>query len=166
MFILKRYAMLMFILERTTLYLVMALGAYEATAYLFIDRKWADIILFGDFKYYFYLYLILAVAIPFVLLFKNHLNRYLKLFAFVCVIVGTYLGKVIFLYGGNAYPMSDRFGVGFEKYNEYEEVKEVIFFMPPLSEIAIVIGSIGIVLFIFRIVDLYLSISCDNEEFV
>lgn len=165
-FTLKKYTFLMFILERTTLYLVMALGAYEATAYLFIDRKWADIILFGDFKYYFYFYLILAVAIPFVLLFKSHLNKYLKLFAFVCVIVGTYLGKVIFLYGGNAYPMSDRFGVGFEKYNEYEEVKEVIFFMPPLSEIAIVVGSIGIVLFIFRIVDLYLSISCDNDQFV
>ena len=57
------------------------------------------------------------------------------------------MGKIVFVYGGNAYPMSDRFGVGFEKYGEHEQVKEIIFFMPPISEIAIVIGLIGVILF-------------------
>lgn len=110
------------------------LGAYEATAYLFIDKKWAQIILFGDFKFYFYAYLILAVAIPFVLLFKDYTNNFVKVIAALSIIVRTYLGRIIFVYGGNAYPMSDRFGVGFEKYSEYEAVKEVIFFMPPWGE--------------------------------
>ncbi len=68
---------------------------------------------------------------------------------------------MIFVYGGNAYPMSDRFGVGFEKYSEYEPVKDVIFFMPPWGEIAIVIGSLGIIIGIYRIVDAYLSVSHD-----
>jgi hypothetical protein len=58
--------------------------------------------------------------------------------------------------------MTDRFGVGFEKYGEYEEVKEVIFFMPPVSEIAIVIGSIGIVLIIVRVSNLLFSISSNK----
>jgi Ni/Fe-hydrogenase subunit HybB-like protein len=148
-----------YVLERAALYFVMALGVYEAVAYLFIDKKWAEIILFGAFKYYFYLYIILAVIIPFGLLFKNYLNKSLKLVAAISIILGTFLGKIIFIYGGNAYPMNNRFGIGFEKYYEYEEAKEIIFFMPPWSEIAIVVGSVGVILFIFRIADLYLSVS-------
>ena len=163
-YLMCKSALLMHILERGALYFVLALGAYEAIAYLFIDRKWAEIILFGDFKYYFYLYILLAVIIPFTLLFKDYLNKYFKLIASLSIIVGTFLGKAIFVYGGNAYPMSDRFGAGFEKYGEYEEVKEVIFFMPPWSEIAIVIGSIGIILFIFRVADLFFGVSVVEEK--
>ena len=141
-----------YILERATLYFVLALGGYEAMAYLFIDKNWAQIILFGDFKYYFYIYIGLAVIIPFTLLFRRKLTRKLKLLAAISIICGTYLGKMIFVYGGNAYPMSNRFGVGFEKYSEYEQVKEIIFFMPPLGEIAVVLGSFGVFLFIYRII--------------
>ncbi len=151
--------LLLYILERAGLYFVMALGAYEATAYLFIDKKWAAIILFGEFKYYFYLYLVLAVGIPFALLFKHYLNAYLRTIAAVSMIIGTYIGKLVFVYGGNAYPLSDRFGVGFEKYSEYERVKDVIFFMPSLGEIAIVVGSIGIVLLVYKLSDLYFCVS-------
>ena len=158
-YLMKKDFILMHILERGALFLILILGAYEAIAYLFIDKKWAEIILFGDFKFYFYLYIILAVAIPSALLFKDNLAKYFKIIASVSIIVGTFLGKIIFVYGGNVYPMNDRFGVGFEKYNEYEQAKEMIFFMPPLSEIAIVIGSIGIILFIFRLSDIFLSVS-------
>ena len=157
-------AMLMHLIERGALGFVMALGAYEAIAYLFIDKKWAEIILFGDFKYYFYLYIILAVLIPFALLYKHYLNNYFKLIASISIILGTFLGKIIFVYGGNAYPMNNRFGVGFEKYYEYEEAKEIIFFMPPWSEIAIVVGSIGVVLFIFRVADLFFSVSIVEQK--
>ena len=150
---------MMSFIQKITLYGVMFLGAYEATAYLFIDKKWAEIILFGDFKLYFYTYLGLAVGIPFVLLYKEFLNNSFKVLASILIILGTYLGKLIFVYGGNAYPMSDRFGVGFEKYGEYEPVREVIFFMPPRGEILVVIGSIGIVLLVYKIADAYLSVS-------
>ena len=163
-FLVHRSLALMFLLERATLYLIMALGAYEATAYLFIDKKWAEIILFGDFKYYFYLYLIMAVAIPFALLFKHHLNIYLRAIAAISIIIGTYIGKIIFVYGGNAYPLSDRFGVGFEKYSEYDQVKDVIFFMPPLGEIAVVVGSLGIIIFIYKVVDSLFSVSSMKEH--
>ncbi len=151
-YLLRRNCKQTYILERATLYFVLALGAYEAVAYLFIDKNWAQIILFGDFKYYFYLYIALAVVIPFALLFRRKLTRKLKLLAALFIICGTYLGKLIFVYGGNAYPMSNRFGVGFEKYSEYEQVKEIIFFMPSFGEIAVVIGSFGIFLFIYRVV--------------
>ena len=157
--IIREELKLLLMLQKITLYLVIALGIYEVIAYLFIDKKWAEIILFGDFKYYFYLYILLAVAIPFGSIFHKHSKRLIYLGASVSIVVGTYLGKLIFVYGGNAYPMSDRFGVGFEKYSEYEVLKETIFFMPPLSEIAIVIGSFGVVLFIFRMADIIFSVS-------
>ena len=163
-FLAHRSLLLMYMLERATLYLIMALGAYEATAYLFIDKKWAEIILFGDFKYYFYMYLIMAVALPFALLFKHHLNIYLRAIAAISIVIGTYIGKIIFVYGGNAYPLSDRFGVGFEKYMEYDQVKDVIFFMPPMGEIAIVVGSIGIILIIYRVIDSFFSVSSMREH--
>ncbi len=163
-YLMKKDSILMHILERGALFLIMVLGAYEAIAYLFIDKKWAAIILFGDFKFYFYLYIILVVALPFALLFKENLGKYIKIIASVSIIIGTFLGKIIFVYGGNVYPMNNRFGVGFEKYSEYEEVKEMIYFIPPWSEIAIVVGSIGIILFIFRLSDIVLSVSKGSEH--
>jgi len=155
---------LMSLLQKITLYAVMALGAYEATAYLFIDKKWAEIILFGDFKYYFYAYLGMAVGIPFILLFKDFISNSYKILASVFIIIGTYLGKMIFVYGGNAYPMSNRFGVGFEKYSEYESVKSIIFFMPSLGEIAIVVGSLGIIILLYKVTDAFLSVSKMQEN--
>lgn len=160
----SKCASLMELIKTITLYSVIALGAYEATAYLFIDKKWAEIILFGDFKFYFYAYLGLAIAIPFILLFKEHTNAFAKVTASISIIIGTYLGKMIFVYGGNAYPMSDRFGVGFEKYAEYEPVRDVIFFMPPLGEILVVLGSVGIVLFIYKMTDAFFSVSLMREH--
>jgi hypothetical protein len=157
-------AALMSLIQKITLYAVIALGAYEATAYLFIDKKWAEIILFGDFKYYFYTYLGMAVGIPFVVLFKDFIHNSYKILASVFIIIGTYLGKMIFVYGGNAYPMSDRFGVGFEKYGEYEPLKDVIFFMPSLGEIAIVIGSLGIIILLYKVTDTFLSVSKMREH--
>ena len=145
---------LKYFLEKITLYAIISLGAYEAIAYLFIDQKWAQIILFGDFKYYFYIYIIMTVLLPITLLFIRAFNNFFKILASISIILGTYLGKLIFVYGGNAYPMSDRFGIGFEKYSEYEEVKNVIFFMPSFGEIAIVIGSVGIIFFTYTLMDI------------
>jgi len=160
----SKCATLMALIQKITLYSVIALGAYEATAYLFIDKRWAEIILFGDFKFYFYGYLILAVALPFLLLFRDITNSFTKVFAAVSIIIGTYMGRLIFVYGGNAYPMSDRFGVGFEKYSEYEPVKDVIFFMPPWGEIAISIGSIGFIILIYRVIDRLFHVSIMREH--
>jgi len=160
----SKCATLMELIKKITLYSVITLGTYEATAYLFIDKKWAEIILFGDFKFYFYAYLLLAVAVPFTLLFRDMTNSVAKVLASVSIIIGTYLGRMIFVYGGNAYPMSDRFGVGFEKYGEYEQVKDIIFFMPPWGEVAIVIGSLGIIILVYRVIDSFFSVSMMREH--
>ena len=150
---------LMELLSKITLYSVIVLGFYEIIAYLIVDSRAMLMMLFGPFSWYMYAYFIMTVMVPFGLLFWNSNRVMVKLAASISVILGTYLGRMVFVYGGNAYPLSDRFGVGFEKYGEYEPVKEVIFFLPSWGEIAIVLGSIGIVVFVYRILDSLLSVS-------
>jgi len=151
-------------LRKSSLYVIAILAIYEATAYLFIDKEWGAIILFGEYKIYFYIYLFLAVGLPFALEFKEHANNVWIVLGSLSVLVGTYLGRYIFVYGGNAYPMSDRFGLGFEKYGEYEQAKEFIFFNPHLNEVLVVIGSLGAVLAVYKILDTLFSVSKIREH--
>ncbi len=151
-------------LRTSSLYVMAMLAIYEATAYLFIDKKWGAIILFGEFKIYFYLYLFLAVGLPFLLEFKKHSNNAWIVTGAISMIIGTYLGRYIFVYGGNAYPMSDRFGTGFEKYDIYAKIKEFIFYSPHLSEIFVVVGSIGVVLAVYKVLDILFSVSMIREH--
>ena len=151
-------------LKKIALYCVVALGAYEATAYLFVDKKWAQIILFGDFRWYFLTYLAFAIGIPFLLLYREHGRYGLKILAALSIVVGSYLGRLIFVYGANAYPMSDRFGTGYEKYREYEAIKEMVFVMPSLGEIYIVLGSVGVLLAVYAVLDALFGVSRVREE--
>lgn len=151
-------------LRVSALYSIALLAMYEAIAYLFIDKDWGAIILFGEFKIYFYLYLLFAVGIPFALEFKGHSNKALIALGAVSMIIGTYIGRYVFVYGGNAFPMSDRFGTGFSKYGEYEAVKTFIFTAPPLSEIMVVLGSIGVVLVCYKILDILFDVSKVREH--
>jgi len=164
----EEFAQLSDFLVKVTLVSVIALAAYEAVAFLFIDKNWANVILFGEFKYYFYLYMILAVALPIVLLllklFSKKVSDFFLVLASVLIVIGTYIGRLVFVYGGNAFPMSDRFGTGFEKYGEYEVIKESIFFYPTMSEVLVVVGSFGVVLFLYSVIESFLSVSAPNDH--
>jgi hypothetical protein len=160
----ENFEVLINFLRISALYSIALLAMYEAVAYLFIDKNWGAIILFGEFKFYFYIYLFLAVGLPFLLEFKKYSNLLWIIIGSISTIIGTYLGRYIFVYGGNAYPMSDRFGTGFEKYGEYENVKEFIFFNPHISEILVVVGSVGIVLVAYKILDTLFMVSKISDK--
>ncbi len=151
-------------LRKRALYTIAFLAIYEASAYLFIDKEWGAIMLFGKFKLYFYVYLVLAVGIPFILEFYKHSNKLLIILGAISIIVGTYLGRYVFVYGGNSYPMSNRFGVGFEKYGEYEQIKDFIFYLPHFNEVLVVIGSVGIVLVAYTLTDTIFNLSKPREH--
>jgi len=155
----EEFCNLISLLKKLTLYLIMIIATYEVVAYLFIDKNWAEVILFGNFKYLFYSYALITLTLPFLILFKERINNFSILLASLFVIIGTYIGRIMFVYGGNAYPMSNRFQTGFEKYGEYETIKEFILFIPSQGEIFIVVGSIGVVLALYKICDLLFSIS-------
>jgi len=146
-----------------TLLCIMALAAYEATAFLLIDKNWANVILFGRFKYDFYVYIFFAIVIPFTFLLLKLLNykrlNIFVVFASISIIIGTYIGRLIFVYGGNAYPMSNRFGSGFEKYGEYTVIQEYIYFSPTINEICIVVGSIGVIFLTYSLLETFLNVS-------
>ncbi len=150
---------LLALLKETALLSILALGAYEATASVFIDQKWRAIILYGDHNYLFYTYIALTVGIPFMLLYGTRVHRLFIALSAILIITGSYIGRLIFVYGGNAYPMSDRFGTGFEKYGEYEPVKQMILELPSRGELFVVLGSIGVMLLIYKLFDLYLDVS-------
>lgn len=159
----EEFSILIIFLLKITLLSITALAVYEAVAFLFIAKDWANVILFGGFKYDFYIYVIFAIVIPFALLslklLKSEINYLGTIIASISIMVGTFIGRLIFVYGGNAFPMSDRFGTGFEKYGEYRAVKDFIYFAPHLSEIFIVIGSIGVSILIYTIIDKLFSVS-------
>jgi hypothetical protein len=151
------------LLRRTSLYLIGALAVYEAIAFVFVDKAWGGLLLFGSFRYAFFVYLFLAIALPFVL--ESRRGQWVwSLGGALSIVIGTYLGRYLFVYGGNAVPMSDRFGTGVEKYGEYEALKEVVTSSPHLPEILVVVGSLGVVLIVYTLIDRLLSISAVREH--
>ncbi len=164
----EHFDVLMLLLKKFTLFMIVALGAYEAVSFLYIDKKWANVILFSGFDYEFYIYVLFALAIPFGLLiyrfFQETISNTLTIASAIFIIIGTYIGRFIFVYGGNAYPMSDRFGKGFERYTQYDDVKDFIFFYPHMSEVFIVIGSVGVVFAMYKVFDMLFSVSKLSEH--
>ena len=155
----KIYAHLIEVIRKAMLFFISILAIYEILAYLVVDKSWAFIILFGPFKYaYFGGYIFLKMSLPFLLIFKPG-KPILTVIASFFTIVGGYIGRYLFVYGGNANPLSDRFGIGYEKYDFYGLADSINYLWPHQAEVFIVIGSLGVVLAIYKLVNLLLCVS-------
>jgi len=156
------YQKLMALIRKAMLFFIFLLAIYEVIGYLIIDKDWAFIILFGEFRLlYFGGYILFTLVLPFLLLFRI-LKHYI-LPACISAIIGGFIGRYLFVYGGNANPMSDRFGVGYEKYNFYDISTNFNYVPPHLGEILIVIGSIGIIIAAYKLLDTLFSINKERE---
>ena len=148
------YVQIMDLIRKGILLFISVLALYEVIAYMIVDKDWAFLILFGPFKYLYFLgYILLAMVLPFFLVFKPTKSYWKVVLASIFTIIGGYAGRYLFVYGGNANPMSDRFGVGYEKYDLYEIASSFNYIHPHLGEIFIVVGSIGVVLAVYKIFD-------------
>lgn len=155
----KEYTELMGFIKTSMLVFISLLGAYEILAYLIVDKNAAFIILFGPFKAaYFIGYIFLSLTVPFLLIVKTT-KPIFTLLASISVVIGGYVGRYLFVYGGNANPLSNRFGTGFEQYNVYEVAKTYNYVAPHLGEILIVVGSFGVAILIYKIFDFLFSIN-------
>ena len=160
----KQYHTLIEVLRKMGLITITLLAVYEAVAYLSIDKEWAFLILFGPFKYAFFGgYILLAMTIPYLLMLKESKNI-LTVIASIFMIIGTYIGRYIFVYAGNAFPMSDRFGTGFEMYDQYAKIKDYYYYPPEMSEVLVVIGSFGVILVVYAIIEKLFSVSKIREH--
>jgi len=160
----SEYKELMTIIRKAMLFFVSVLALYEVFAYMAVDKDWTLIILFGEFKtMYFGGYILLTLALPFLLVFREG-KPFLTVLASIFVIIGGYIGRYIFVYGGNANPMSDRFGTGYEKYDFYALASSFNYENPHLGEVLIVVGSIGVVLAIYSIFNSLFSVGDLREN--
>ncbi len=160
----QEFGDLMEIIRKTMLFFIFVLGLYEIVAYMTVDKDWAFLILFGPFSVvYFMGYVLLTLAIPFFLVLKPG-KPLLTLIASFSVVIGGFIGRYLFVYGGNASPMSDRFGVGYERYNFYSETESFIYHAPHLGEILIVAGSIGVAVIIYKMFDTLFSVGKLREH--
>ncbi len=158
------YRAMMELLRKAMLFFVSILGLYEIFGYMTVDRDWAFLILFGPFRYvYFMGYIFLTLALPFLLILKPG-KSVLTLFASVSVVIGGFVGRYLFVYGGNANPMSNRFGLGYEKYDFYALSKSFNYIAPHYGEICIVIGSLGVAIVIYKLFDTLFSINILREH--
>ncbi len=158
------YESLMDLIRRAMLFFVFVLGLYEIIGYMTVDKDWAFLILFGPFSVFYFLgYVLLTLALPFLFIVKPG-RPIFTLIASVCVIIGGFVGRYLFVYGGNANPMSNRFGTGYERYEFYGQAKTFIYNAPHLGEILIVVGSIGVAVVIYKLFDVLFSIGRLREH--
>ena len=156
------YKELMSLIRKAMLFFIYLLAIYEVIGYLVIDKDWAFIILFGEFRgLYFGGYILFTLVLPFLLLFR--IVKHYILAASISAIIGGFIGRILFVYGGNANPMSNRFGIDYEKYNFYDLVSRFNYVPPHFGEILIVVGSVGIVIIIYKLVDTLFSINIERE---
>lgn len=152
------YKELMELIRKALLFFVVVLGVYEIIGYMTVDKEWAFLILFGPFSgLYFMGYVMLTLALPFLFCMRPGKPIY-TLVASFCVLIGGFVGRYLFVYGGNANPMSNRFGTGYERYDLYAQAKTFIYNSPHLGEIFIVVGSIGVAMIIYKLFDRLLSV--------
>ncbi len=159
-----QYKELMGLIRKAMVFFISILALYEVFAYLAVDKDWTLIILFGEFKaMYFGGYILLTLALPFLLLFREG-KPYLTVISSLFVIIGGYIGRYIFVYGGNANPMTDRFGTGYEKYDFYSIARSFHYENPHLGEIFIVVGSVGVILVVYSLFESLFSIGKLREH--
>ncbi len=159
------YKSLIDLIRKTMLFFVFVLGLYEIAGYMTVDKDWAFLILFGPFRYVYFLgYILLTLALPFLFIVKPG-KPIFTVIASILVIIGGFIGRYLFVYGGNANPMSNRFGTGYEKYDQYSVADSFIYNSPHLGEILIVIGSIGVAMIIYKLFDVFFSVGKLREHY-
>ncbi len=159
------YESLIDLIRKTMLFFVFVLGLYEIVGYMTVDKDWAFLILFGPFRYVYFLgYILLTLALPFLFIVKPG-RPIFTVIASIFVIIGGFIGRYLFVYGGNANPMSNRFGTGYEKYDQYSVADSFIYNSPHLGEILIVAGSIGVAMIIYKLFDVLFSVGKLREHY-
>jgi hypothetical protein len=80
--------------------------------------------------------------------------------AAISIAIGTFGMRELFVYAGNAEPMSNRFGFGIESTSTYiADLEKVIYDAPHTMEVLVIIGCVGLGIAIFKLLDTLLDVS-------
>lgn len=155
----SEYIELMLLIRKAMLIFIVLLAVYEVVNYSIVDSRWTSLIIAGPFKYvYFAGYIFLGLALPFALIIKSTKTSMILL-AGISAAIGGFIGRFVFVYGGSLEPLTNRFGTGYERYDVYGITSTFHYVTPHLGEALIVVGSVGVSLLVYSLVDSLFSVS-------
>jgi len=145
--------------------LTVLMALYEVINFMSVDPKWIALITSGSpISWMYWGWIALGIVVPFVL-FITKSNGAVLLGA-ISALIGTFLMRQAFIYGGNIVPMSDRFGNGPEATSLYQlaEIKPYAYLAPHSMEVLIVIGCVGLGIAIYSILDNLFDVRNINDN--
>jgi Ni/Fe-hydrogenase subunit HybB-like protein len=159
----SHYSDTMDLVRKGAIIWIIILGLYELYAGTMMPAAYKENIANGLFGNWFMIgYVAIGSVLPLLLLIKK--SNTLTMLASVLLIIGAYINRYIFVYGGNSVPMTDRAGTGFQADRAYESAAQVIYIPPHLAEVAIVFGSFGVALLLYKFADTLLSFSKERAH--
>jgi hypothetical protein len=147
-------------LRKVGLVLIVVMGAYELLNWAVVDPKWIDLIKHGSpVSSIYWAYIWIGLVIPF--LFFLIRNRLLNMLGGLGIIVGTFLMRLAFIYGGNIVPMSERvpgFGPQANGIYDLAAIKPYAYIAPHSMEVLIIVGCLGLGIAIYTLLDKLLAV--------
>jgi len=138
---------------------------YEVVNYMTVDPKWIKLIMSGSpISWMYWGWIILGIAIPLILWLTKKPGAILL--GAISALIGTFLMRQAFIYGGNIVPMTNRFGMGPEATGVYrlDAVTPYAYIAPHTMEILIIIGCVGLGIAIYSILDSLFDVRNINDN--
>jgi len=139
---------------------------YEVVNFMTVDPKWMHLLLSGSpISGMYWGWLILGIAIPFVLFLTK--NNGAILLGAISALIGTFLMRQAFIYGGNIVPMTERVnGAGYQVNSLYQldALTPYSYIAPHSMEILIIIGCVGLGIAIYAILDKLFDVRNINDN--
>jgi hypothetical protein len=138
---------------KTGVILTILAAIYEIINFMVVDTKWLNLIIKGSpISWMYWGWLILGIAVPFVLFLSK--SKGATLIGAISALIGTFLMRQAFIYGGNIVPMTERVdGLGPQSTTTYVNVTPWAYIPPHTMEILIIIGCLGLGIAIYAILD-------------
>jgi len=154
------------LLRKVGLGLIVVVGIYEVINLATVDSQWVKLLLHNSpISSTYWTYIGLGLVLPFILfLFRS---RLLNLIGAIGILVGTFLMRQAFIYGGNIVSMTERVdGLGPQATGVYHlgEIKPFVYISAHPMEVLIIIGCIGIGILIYTLLDQLLAIRDINDH--
>ncbi len=138
---------------------------YEIINFMVVDPKWISLIIHGSpISWMYWGWIVLGIALPFVLFLTK--KPTLALVGAISAVIGTFLMRQAFIYGGNIVPMSDRFGKGPEATSLYQldAITPWAYAPPHTMEVLVVIGCLGLGIAIYSLLDSLFAVRDVNDN--
>ncbi|GAX87142.1 conserved hypothetical protein [Lebetimonas natsushimae] len=135
-------------------------AVYEIIDFMVVDPKWINLMLKGSpISWMYWGWLILGIVIPFILFLSK--NKGGVLIGAVLAVIGAFLMRQAFIFGGNIVPMTERVpGLGYQANSVYQldALTPYAYIAPHTMEWLIIIGCLGIGIAVFALLDKILDI--------